>query len=169
LLGGYNRDYDPRTGRYLQSDPIGLQGDINTFSYSRNSPIDLFDKYGKFPECAFAGNCNNEDVCDWMHGQCCSSPESCESLRRWNAIEKAADECRECKADCVADFLFGADSPCLGEAYTQIGEKSVKSVAKKVASGLLSGAIVVGKKILIPLQVCGVVTMVDCIGSCSGK
>jgi RHS repeat-associated protein len=42
----YFRDYDPSTGRYIQSDPIGLGGGINTFAYVKNSPVRWFDWYG---------------------------------------------------------------------------------------------------------------------------
>ena len=32
----FNRDYDPVTGRYVQSDPIGLDGGMNSFVYVKN-------------------------------------------------------------------------------------------------------------------------------------
>ncbi len=42
----YFRDYDPTTGRYRQSDPIGLKGGLNTFAYSRASPLRYVDATG---------------------------------------------------------------------------------------------------------------------------
>jgi len=41
-----NRDYDAVVGRYLQVDPIGLQGSINPYTYTANSPINLSDALG---------------------------------------------------------------------------------------------------------------------------
>lgn len=44
----YFRDYDPQTGRYVESDPIGLNGGLNTFAYSLLNPVTKYDPLGLF-------------------------------------------------------------------------------------------------------------------------
>jgi len=42
----YQRTYDPLTGRYTQSDPIGLNGGMNSFGYVGANPLVSYDPYG---------------------------------------------------------------------------------------------------------------------------
>jgi uncharacterized protein RhaS with RHS repeats len=46
LYYNYFRDYDPQVGRFIESDPAGLYGGINTYSYALSNPISLYDPYG---------------------------------------------------------------------------------------------------------------------------
>ncbi len=43
------RDYDPTTGRYVQSDPVGLAGGMNTYGYAGDDPVGLSDSLGLSP------------------------------------------------------------------------------------------------------------------------
>jgi RHS repeat-associated protein len=46
LNQNYYRDYDSISGRYVQSDPIGLNGGLSTYAYTGANPIGLVDPFG---------------------------------------------------------------------------------------------------------------------------
>lgn len=46
LHANYFRDYDPATGRYVESDPVGLIGGVNTYAYVAADPLGSSDQLG---------------------------------------------------------------------------------------------------------------------------
>jgi RHS repeat-associated protein len=58
----YFRDYDPAVGRYAESDPIGLKGGWNTFSYVGNSPLRFGDPFGLKVECQIVASTTDNEV-----------------------------------------------------------------------------------------------------------
>jgi len=131
----YFRDYDPTIGRYIQSDPIGLDGGMNTYTYALNQPTRYTDAQGLFvplviPGICAAGGCEAVaaaiGLSAWMStpagqkaavaaasaiGEACSNDDDdCE--REW---EDARDYCDQV----AAENGFGTGWNVTGRNYQQ--------------------------------------------------
>lgn len=64
------RDYDPAVGRYVESDPVGLRGGVNGYSYSIENPVDFSDPYGLSPASLIFQMLSGTDDCkpsEWSY------------------------------------------------------------------------------------------------------
>ncbi|OPX99190.1 MAG: putative deoxyribonuclease RhsC [Syntrophorhabdus sp. PtaB.Bin006] len=77
----WNRYYDPKTGRYITADPIGLEGGVNLFGYVGNDPVNRRDPEGTGLEDIIV------KVNKWAKGRMCKT-----LMERYDKLEK---ECKQ--------------------------------------------------------------------------
>ena len=97
----YNRyrDYDPTTGRYIQADPIGLDGGSNPYAYVLANPINRVDPLGlassPYPTRNPGGIPALPSLCNimWCPGQNILGPMPPLNQMLYNKINDAGREC----------------------------------------------------------------------------
>jgi len=124
LAYNYFRDYDPAIGGYVQSDPIGLQGGLNTYAYVDASALAYADPRGECPWC-LVGAAVGAGLNIWQQLQ--------QNGGNWSQIQ-------------VQQVGFAAAAGLLGGAFgtATIGLRfGWNVVANTVASGAIGGGLAV--------------------------
>jgi RHS repeat-associated protein len=101
LSYNYFRDYDPQIGRYVQSDPIGIEGGLNTYLYVEADPLGRIDPDGK------------QSLPASVARVCARSPKVCRALLACITTPKGCKESM-CKAFKAAKEVCNAGITCRG-------------------------------------------------------
>lgn len=141
----YFRDYDPGTGRYVEADPIGLEGGINIYRYVNSNPLTYVDRDGlrdpsmlkkrtsaKFPNGNLRSGYEDQDwVCSSPAGllnesgctkQCCIEHDRCYEQHKCNASSWGgtfSSDCQRCNLEAVRCVVTGSPrQSCLSGCST---------------------------------------------------
>ncbi|ENU08458.1 RHS repeat-associated core domain-containing protein [Acinetobacter calcoaceticus] len=83
----HNRFYNPVLGRYVEPDPIGLDGGLNPYIYVDSNPTNKMDRYGKYAEIEYSGSNARVTIPVYFTGQAGSIPGVIDQWKQ--VVEKA--------------------------------------------------------------------------------
>jgi RHS repeat-associated protein len=83
----YFRDYDPETGRYVESDPIGLAGGLNTYGYVEGNPNSNVDVYGLNSSSVIPTVCRGWSCAAAAVAQACAGLNPSDLANAWTNLQ----------------------------------------------------------------------------------
>ncbi len=109
LYQNYFRNYDPSMGRYVESDPIGLDGGMNTYSYAINNPTNKSDSLG-LKTCGSGWNepFVPDNPFSFLFSSCCEGHDNCYGT------------CGTIKGHCDVNFYTCMLGKCSGYLVSEV-------------------------------------------------
>ncbi|GHT89316.1 hypothetical protein AGMMS49960_21680 [Betaproteobacteria bacterium] len=129
----FRRYYEPETGRYITSDPIGVEGRINLYQYAGSDPVNLADPTGEvafIPFMIAAGE---------MYARCYAP-----CMIVGTTINYATGACEEppwkdCAKECLNPFNWGGRKAGKRGVRAAKGGTNAATTAGKSVDDILSG------------------------------